>query len=146
MRKQVPVQDGLFSGSAETVRLIGGRCIDCQNHVFPYQSGCPKCSGTEVAKVELGTEGELWTWTIQGYPPKAPPYVGDVEEHDFEPFGVGYVELPDELRVEARLTEHDPTRLRIGMPKKLVLVPLTINDLDEEVVTFAFAPKDAGNE
>jgi len=94
----------------------------------------------------LGTEGELWTWTIQGYPPKAPPYVGDVEEHDFEPFGVGYVELPDELRVEARLTENDPSRLRIGMPMKLVLVPLTINDLDEEVVTFAFAPKDAGNE
>jgi uncharacterized OB-fold protein len=146
MRKQVPVQDGLFSGSAGTVRLIGGRCIDCQNHVFPYQTGCPKCSGTEVEQVELGAEGELWTWTIQGYPPKAPPYVGDVEEHDFEPFGVGYVELPDELRVEARLTENDPSRLRIGMPMKLVLVPLTINDLDEEVVTFAFAPKDASNE
>ena len=56
------------------------------------------------------------------------------------------MELPDELRVEARLTENDPSRLRIGMPMKLVLVPLTINDLDEEVVTFAFAPKDVGNE
>ena len=141
MRKQVPVQDGLFSWSDESVRLIGGQCTDCDNHVFPYQSGCPKCSGDEVAKVELSTEGELWTWTVQGYPPKAPPYIGDVGDGDFEPFGVGYVELADELRVEARLTENEPSRLRIGMPMKLALVPLTINDSGEEVVTFAFAPK-----
>ena len=110
MRKQVPVQDGLFSWGAEGVRLIGGRCTDCDNHVFPYQSGCPRCSGVQVVEVELSTEGELWTWTIQGYPPKTPPYVGLVGD-DFEPFGVGYVELPGALRVEARLTENDPSLL-----------------------------------
>ena len=30
---------------------------------------------------------------------------------DFEPYGVGYVELPGEVRVEARLTEADPAQL-----------------------------------
>jgi len=97
-------------------------------------------------EVELGAEGELWTWTIQGYPPKAPPYIGGIGEHDFEPFGVGYVELADEVRVEARLTENDPSRLWIGMPMTLVLVPLMVNDLGEEVMTFAFAPKDSSHE
>tara|TARA_B100001750_G_C15352330_1_gene517849 strand:- start:230 stop:670 length:441 start_codon:yes stop_codon:yes gene_type:complete len=146
MRKQVAVEDGLFSWTTEGVRLIGGRCMDCKNHVFPHQPGCPKCGSAEVEKVELGTEGELWTWTIQGYPPKAPPYIGEIGEDDFEAFGVGYVELSEEVRVEARLTENDPSRLRIGMPMKLVLVPLTVNDLGEEVMTFAFAPKGSSNE
>ena len=141
MRKQVPVQDDLFSWGDEGVRLIGGRCTDCDNHVFPYQSGCPRCSGAQVVEVELSTEGELWTWTIQGYPPKTPPYVGHVGDEDFEPFGVGYVELSGELRVEARLTENDPSLLWIGMPMTLTLLPLTINESGEEVVTFAFAPK-----
>ncbi len=42
---------------------------------------------------------------------------------EFEPYGVGYVELPGEVRVEARLTEYDPERLRIGMPMELTLIP-----------------------
>ena len=55
--------------------------------------------------------------------PKAPPYLpGGVEE--FEPYGVGYVELPGEVRVETRLTESDPERLRIGMTMELTLIPV----------------------
>ena len=49
------------------------------------------------------------------------PYVGPTTP--FEPYGVGYVELPGEVRVEARLTEADPARLRIGMPMELTVVP-----------------------
>ena len=43
--------------------------------------------------------------------------------------------------MEARLTENDPSLLRIGMPMTLTLLPLTINESGEEVATFAFAPK-----
>jgi uncharacterized OB-fold protein len=83
----------------------------------------------------LGRRGTLWTWTIQCFPPKSPPYAGTAE--DFEPYGVGYVELPGEVRVEARLTEADPARLRIGMPMELVLVPAPG---DGGALTFAFRP------
>jgi uncharacterized OB-fold protein len=55
----------------------------------------------------------------------------------FEPFGVGYVELPGEVRVEARLTENDPRRLRIGMPMELTLVPAPGGS---GTMTFAFRP------
>ena len=48
-------------------------------------------------------------------PPKAPPYAGIADPEGFEPFGVGYVELPDQVKVEARLTVSDPSALRIGM-------------------------------
>ena len=58
---------------------------------------------------------------------EVPPYAGDPDE--FEPYGVGYVELAGEVRVEGRLTEADPERLRIGMPMELVLILRTGRDL-----------------
>ena len=48
---------------------------------------------------------------------KSPPYVPAGE---FAPFAVGYVEFRGYLRVEGRLTESDPERLRIGMPMRVV--------------------------
>jgi uncharacterized OB-fold protein len=59
------------------------------------------------------------------------------------PFGVGYIELEDGVRVEARLTENDPSRLRIGMEMELVIETFFKNDEGEEVVTFAFRPVEA---
>lgn len=126
--------------SVDDPKLIGSRCDDCGNHMFPQQGSCPKCAGTSTSPVELSTEGTLWTWTVQGYPPKAPPYKGDADPKTFEAFGVGYVELPDEVKVETRLTVADPDHLQIGMPMQLTLVPLYTNDDGDEVLTFAFAP------
>jgi uncharacterized OB-fold protein len=108
--------------------------------MFPAQSGCPKCTGDETETVELATRGTLWTWTVQGFPPKAPPYQGDADPKTFRPFGVGYVELPGQVKVEARLTEADPAALRIGMEMELVIVPLATDGDGNEIVTFAFAP------
>ena len=56
------------------------------------------------------------------------------------PFGVGYVELPGEVKVETRLTESDPDVLAPGMEMELVLVPFRTDDDGNEVVTFAFRP------
>ena len=56
---------------------------------------------------------------------------------EFEPYGVGYIELPGEVRVEARLTESDPSRLRIGMPMELTLIPVPGAP---DKLTFAFEP------
>lgn len=137
---QVPVQEGVFTWPSEEPALLGSRCTNCGNHMFPVQSGCPKCTATGAETVELGRRGTLWTWTIQGFPPKAPPYIGNADPKTFEAFGVGYVELPGEVKVEARLTESDPEKLKIGMEMELVIVPLSTDDDGNEVVTFAFAP------
>jgi uncharacterized OB-fold protein len=59
---------------------------------------------------------------------------------DFEPFGVGYVELPGQVKVETRLTESDPEKLRIGMDMELTLVPLSTDAQGNTVMTFAFRP------
>ena len=56
------------------------------------------------------------------------------------PFGIGYVELTDEVKVETRLTEADPDRLAQGMEMELVVVPFRTDDDGNDVVTFAFQP------
>lgn len=144
MPTQVPVSPGVFTWPSDAPRLLGSRCTNCGNHMFPTQSGCAKCAGSETETVELSNRGTLWTWTVQGFAPKSPPYAG-ATDGSFEPFGVGYVELPGEVKVETRLTESDPAKLRIGMDVELVVVPLTTDADGNEVITFAFQPVDSGD-
>jgi uncharacterized OB-fold protein len=86
----------------------------------------------------LARSGTLWSWTIQCFAPKSPPYAVD-DPDAFEPYGVGYIELPGEVRVEARLTVADPSQLAIGMPMELTLTPAP-GAVPGAVVTYAFAP------
>jgi uncharacterized OB-fold protein len=139
MSTTVAVADGIFILRDGRPVLLGSRCTNCDNHMFPRQNGCPRCMSSEQDDVELATTGTLWSWTVQAFPPKAPPYLGPVGD-DFVPFGVGYVELPGEVRVEARLTEADPDRLEIGMPIELVVDTLGNDDDGNEIITYAFAP------
>jgi uncharacterized OB-fold protein len=139
MGKQVSVNDFVLNISDGEPHLIGGRCKECGNHTFPVMPGCPKCSGMEIEAVPLGTTGTLWAWTVQGFPPKSPPYLGENDPDKFKPFGVGYVELSD-LIVESRLTESEPARLNEGMAMEMVLEPLFTDDDGNEVVTYAFKP------
>ena len=144
MAKQIPVADGIFSWPSAQPHLIGSRCTNCGNYMFPTQSGCPKCAGNETETVALSRRGTLWTWTVQGFPPKSPPFVGAVAPAHFQPFGVGYIELPGEVKVEARRTEADPEALSIGMEMELVIIPLTTDDDGNDVMTFAFQPVGTG--
>ena len=137
---QRPVAEGLFTWppSADTpTRLIGSACADCELVSFPAATHCVRCAGTDLKERLLSDRGTLWTYTTQNFRPPSPPYDGP---DAFEPFTVGYVELPGEVLVEGRLTEPDPGELRIGQPMRLTLVPYTVQDDGTEVMTFAFAP------
>jgi uncharacterized OB-fold protein len=140
---QVAIDPGLFTMTADGPRLVGSRCWGCGVVTFPTQTGCPRCNSEEMAPIELPDRGTLWTFTTQAFRPKSPPegsYLGDDTLDTFEPYTVGYIELPGFCKVESRLTEPDPSKLEIGMTMQLVLVPFRTNDDGDEVVTFAFEP------
>jgi uncharacterized OB-fold protein len=92
-----------------------------------------------MSELELPRQGTLIAWTTQEFPPVL-PYAGDETGKTFTPFGVGLVQLGDIVRVESRLTEHDPAKLRFGMPVELQVVPFYIDAEGDEVMTFVFAP------
>ncbi len=136
---RVPVAEGVFTWPSDDPQLIGSRCAACGIVTFPTQGSCPRCASPDMAEQLLARRGRLWAWTTQEFPPPSPPYAGPRGEA-FVPFGVGYVELPGEVKVEARLTETDPEKLVLGTEMELVLVPFGTDDDGNEVVTFAFQP------
>jgi uncharacterized protein len=135
---RVPVAEGVFTWPADEPQLIGSRCSACDMVTFPTQDSCPRCASTAMEEALLARRGTLWAWTTQAFPPPW-PYAGPTGA-DFVPFGVGYVELPGEVKVEARLTSCEPDVLTNGMEMELVVVPFRTDDDGNEVVTFAFRP------
>lgn len=135
--QQIPIAEGLFTWPSDSPRLIGSKCTDCSEVTFPAQQRCPSCPCDSCGEILLGRRGTLWTWTVQNFPPPH-PYIGD--PRSFVPFGVGYVELPEGVRVEARLTENDASRLEIGMEMELVVEKFADADSGDVLMTFAFQP------
>lgn len=138
MHKPVPIADNLFTWPSDAPQLIGSRCLECDTFTFPLRGSCPACCSEHVERILLPRRGVLWTWTIQAFPPKSPPYLGASRPEDFQPYGVGYVQLGQTTRVEGRLTVTDPAQLRIGMQMEVVLLPLRIDEAGNEVVTYGF--------
>lgn len=95
--------------------LRGSRCPADAVVAYPAAVACPRC-GAAAEPVELSSRGVLWTWTVQRYPPKSPPYVPPAS--GFAPFAVGYVELAEGVRVAAVL-DPDPDHVEIGMELEL---------------------------
>ena len=126
----MPVQEGLFSDSDGSPRLLGSRCRACGRHRFPRAAVCSYCGSDELEYVALSGTGTLWGWTAVTTAP--PGYRGEV------PFGFGVVELPEGVRVVTRLTEADPRNLRFGQEMQLAIVPLHTDDEGRTVVTWAF--------
>ena len=133
----VPIAPGLFTWPSAEPRLVGGACAACGSVSFPRPPSCARCTSEDDRRAAPRPTGTLWSWTVQRFPPVA-PYAGP---EPFEPYGVGYVELADEVIVESRLTTADPDQLEIGMPVELVVVPFTTRADGTEVVTFAFGAR-----
>jgi uncharacterized protein len=138
--RQVPVAEGLFTWPSQQPRLIGAQCTSCGLVGFPAGPSCQRCGEEKFTEKLLSDHGTLWTFTTQTFRPPSPPYDGADTTDTFQPYALGYVELPGEVVVEARLTEPDPARLAIGQPMRLAIVPYTVTADGTEVMTFAFTP------
>ena len=120
----VPFAAGIWTDAAKP-QLIGGRGRDGRIR-FPMPSGD---AAAKFDAVPLSRSGTLWSWTIQQFEPKRPPYQGPVP---FVPFMLGYVELP-EVIVETRLD--GIVAPQIGMPLTLRIVAF-----DATRSIYAFGP------
>ena len=74
-------------------QLIGSRCLDCDVRLSPPVTVCPNCAGEALEIEEQPRTGTLYTFTVLRVGP--PTW--------FRPFGIGYVDLPNGVRVLAHL-------------------------------------------
>lgn len=128
--KQQPVAEGLFTWPSAEPQLIAS--VREGRFSFPARAG--------EEEVLLPRRGTLWGFTTQEFRPPSPPYDGHDTAQTFQPYALGYVELPGYLLVQARFTEHDPGRLWIGQPMELRIEPYTTRPDGTEVLTYMFAP------
>ena len=141
---QRPIAPDVFTWPDEPAHLLGSRCGACATVVFPAQDGCPRCGVPGMARTALSRRGTLWTWTTQDFLPKS-PYAGPETEADFGGYLLGYVELPEGVRVITRLVGVERADVAIGMELELVIVPFNVDPDGTEVLAYGFAPvTDAG--
>ncbi|MEO0462461.1 MAG: OB-fold domain-containing protein [Pseudomonadota bacterium] len=133
------IDPDLWSDDAEP-HLMGGR-LPSGEIVFPMPSGD---AAKDVEPTKLSRTGTLWSWTTQGFLPKT-PYTGPGSSEgpdgtpsppDFQPFLLGYVELPGQVIVESRIVGAQLEDLHLGMELEFCIVPF-----NERQDTFAFRPK-----
>ena len=132
------IDPDLWSDDAEP-HLMGGRRADGEI-VFPMPLGV---AAQDCEPYKLSRIGKLWSWTTQGFLPKT-PYIGpgsnegpdgEPSPPDFQPFLLGYVELPGEVIVESRIVGASLEDLELNMPVEFCIVPF-----NETYDTFAFRP------
>ena len=134
----VPIAPNLFEFSAKGAHLVGSRCVKCGEVRFPVSAFCPQCCTGTTETVGLSRRGILYSFTVQRFRPP-PPYRGPQE---FEPYGVGMIELPEGLRVTAVLAGHDLDGLRVGMEMELIVTKLFEDEMGRDVLGYKFRPVD----
>jgi uncharacterized OB-fold protein len=131
-----PIAPQLFEIAPDGPHLIGGRRKSDGRTVFPMPPGG---EAYQYEPVRLEREGKLWSYTVQRFRPKSPPYAGADDEANFKPFALGYIELPGQVIVESRIEVDNFARLKIGMPMRLAIVPFARAD-GTTVSSYAFRP------
>ena len=96
--------------------LQGGHNEALGKYVFPLMGGDKEF----FQPVPLKRRGTVWSFTVQRSRPKTPPYAGP---DDFIPYLVAYVDLPGQLKVEARLVDIEEEEVEIGLPVELTVIP-----------------------
>ena len=133
MKNGVPIREGLFvlpSKSEEKAYLLGSRCKKCGQVSFPPRVVCSKCFHDEFDHVPLSTEGKLYTYSIIRYPPPGLT----------APYAIGYIDLPEGVRVFSILTDWDDGSLRVGMDLELVIDKFKEDDAGKPILTYKFRP------
>jgi uncharacterized OB-fold protein len=99
-RMLVAMSPGYFTvpdDPAEPPKLLGSRCQACGEHFYPRRVICAKCLSDQMAEVEMGPRGTLYSYTFVHF-----PLFGSTRmEH--VGYGVGQVDLPEGPRVQVPL-------------------------------------------
>ena len=141
-KQKIPVREGLWTTPAagdEKPRLVGSRCNACGEVFFPKRDLgiCSNCQSTNLDSIPLSSKGKIYSYTVvMQRPPEY--YKGDV------PYAIGFVELPEGIRIETLFTGGNPEELKIGMDVEMVIEKLQEDEAGNEILAYKFKPTEAG--
>lgn len=129
MTARVPFREGLFEKVSGRWILVGSKCKQCGQAFFPQREWCLNCSGRDLERIDLGHSGKLYSFTIVHMP----------SEHFEPPYAVGWIELPEGIRVFSQIRQWQEYPLKIGMDMELAIEKLWDED-EREVLGYTFRP------
>jgi len=133
-KKRVPVREGLWT-SDEKPQLIGSECNRCGEVFFPKRENglCSYCQSSHLKEIKLSPRGKIHSYTVVM---QRPPVYYKAEV----PYAIGFVELPEGIRVETMFTGCDLEDLRVGMNVEMLVDKLHEEEDGTEVYTYKFKP------
>jgi uncharacterized OB-fold protein len=124
------VAPGLVARDAKgTVHLIGGRCAKCGALSFPCAVVCTECLSDEITETQLAAEGTLYSYSIVHQAPRGWSV----------PYALGYVDLPDNVRVLAHI-DAPAEQLSIDMPLRLSVGVVGADAAGAPLMSYTFTP------
>lgn len=136
MSQAVSINQELFCEIDGSPALFGAECADCGNVVFPPRKSCSRCGSVEISVVQLSSTGTLWTWTLQNFSLHS-HYIGK-KGPDFEPFYLGFVELPEGIKIESVLLLEKGQEPNIGMNLQLAAFSIGTNADGHDIRCYGF--------
>ncbi len=138
--KKIPLREKLWTYQTNQEgdpRLIGSRCLNCGEIYFPARNDClcTNCQSERFEELQLGPYGKIYSYTIVTQRP--PVYYRGIV-----PYAIGYVELPEGVRIETLFSLGNFEHLRIGLDVELVIEKLHDDEAGNEILTYKFKPRD----
>jgi uncharacterized OB-fold protein len=136
------IADNVFRVDGDHAVLLGSRRRSTGVVKFPPERpelfDADPAIQEDIEPIELSTEGTLYTYTTQEFPPPL-PYKGNRSPEVFQPYIVGFIELDGKVLVEALILGATAAELRIG--QKMVSTTTTFEtEAGEQFLTYAFQP------
>lgn len=126
---QVPLVDYLVLG--ERPHLVANQCTNCGARFFDRRNACAGCSGTDFAKVDIDTTGEVRAFTIVTFASPGVPV----------PFAAAVIDCAGtSVRANLINVDPDPATISLGMQVRLATFVLGADDNGTEAIGFGFEP------
>ena len=129
MAETIPVRDDIFAEGSDGVALVANRCRSCGQTFFPKVHICLSCFHEGMEEILLGRRGKLYSHTTAYMP----------STHFQPPYAIGYVDMPEGVRIFAPLQMVDAKPFRIGMEMEVAIRALWQQG-EKEVVGYCLRP------
>ena len=129
MAEKVPIREGMFREGPSGMILLAGKCKTCGQVFFPKTPSCLSCGNDMTEEISLSKKGKLYSYSVVQMP----------SSHFKPPYAVGYVDMPEGVRIFGQLDMVEEKPFQVGMAMK-VYVDTLWQEENKEIFGYRFSP------